>query len=253
MRAAKLTKDRSPSCDLQISFKTSAYADPRGGVKPDEAHPRGRRPGCQSSRHAGRRFYSQTHAPAITRTLGAWRLTCARSQSYPSPLLLFPCRVSQRTPSTSAAHGVRITAVVQAARIAASTRSSNARLQSPAMAGSACAINGTTAMERTRAGVSVRLTCVCSSRLPSRFLSSRSAQCLQARKAHLGVSINQMEALIAASIRGNNAGRTLQSMPIAPAILGTAAQRTRAGVSEIKIFPSPSRPARSPKTIPSRL
>ena len=67
-RSGRLTKDRNASCDLQISFKTSAYADPRGGVKPDEAHPRGRRPGCQSSRHAGRRFYSQTHRPAITRT-----------------------------------------------------------------------------------------------------------------------------------------------------------------------------------------
>ena len=43
-----------------------------------------------------------------------------------------------------------------------------------------------------------------------------------------------MVALIAASIRGSNAGRTLKSMPIAPAILGTAAQRTRDVVSGIR-------------------
>jgi len=53
------------------------------------------------------------------------------------------------------AHGVRITAVVQAERIAGFTRTSNVWLQFQAMGESACAINGPAAMEGTRVGVSV--------------------------------------------------------------------------------------------------
>jgi hypothetical protein len=91
------------------------------------------------------------------------------------------------------------------------------------------------------------LTCKCSSRFPSRLPCSRYAQCLHARKAHLGVPTNQMVALLAAIIRGNNAGRTLQSIPIAPPILGTAAQGTRVGVSEIR---SPNKKAPQERTGP---
>jgi len=62
-----------------------------------------------------------------------------------------------RALSTSAAHGVRITAVAGVAveQIAASIRTSNARLQFPVTAECAHAINGQVAMEGTRAGVSV--------------------------------------------------------------------------------------------------
>jgi len=62
-----------------------------------------------------------------------------------------------RAPSTSAAHGVRTTAAAGVAveQIAASIRTSNARLQFPVTVEGAHAINGPAAMEGTRAGVSV--------------------------------------------------------------------------------------------------
>jgi hypothetical protein len=47
-----------------------------------------------------------------------------------------------------------------------------------------------------------------------------------------GVLIGRMVARTAATIRGNNVGRTLQSIPIAPATNGTAAtEGTRAGAA----------------------
>jgi hypothetical protein len=78
-----------------------------------------------------------------------------------------------------------------------------------------------------------RLTCTCSSRFPSRLPCYRSSQCPCALRARLGVHINPMGALIAATIPGNNARRALTVMTIAPAILGTAGQRTHDVVSVI--------------------
>ena len=70
-----------------------------------------------------------------------------------------------------------------------------------------------------------RMTCKCSSWFPYRLACSHCARCPQTRKVHLGVPINPMGALIAATIRGSNARRALTAMTVAPVILGTAKQR----------------------------
>jgi len=80
------------------------------------------------------------------------RLTCARLRSYQSHSLPFRCPVSR---PVLTAHGVRITAVVAAERIVGSTHGSNAKPRFQGMAATARAINGTAAVERTRAGVNV--------------------------------------------------------------------------------------------------
>jgi hypothetical protein len=80
------------------------------------------------------------------------RLTCARLRSYQSHSLPFRCPVSR---PVLTAHGVRITAVVAVERIVGSTHGSNAKPRFQGMAATARAINGTAAVERTRAGVNV--------------------------------------------------------------------------------------------------
>src|SRR5262249_42632992 len=54
------------------------------------------------------------------------------------------------------------------------------------------------------------------------------ARCPQPRKVHLGVPINPMGALIAATIRGSNARRALTAMTVAPVTLGTTKQGSKA-------------------------
>ena len=69
-----------------------------------------------------------------------------------------------------------------------------------------------------------RMICKCSNWFPSRLACYHCARCPQPRKVHLGVPINPMGALIAATIRGSNARRALTAMTVAPVILGTAKQ-----------------------------
>jgi hypothetical protein len=85
-------------------------------------------------------------------------------------------------------------------------------------------------------GSAWRLTCRCSCRFPSRLPYSRFAQRPRALKARLGAPmVSNQVAPIAASTRGSNAWRTFQATPdIARAILGTARQRTREGISGIR-------------------
>ena len=77
-----------------------------------------------------------------------------------------------------------------------------------------------------------RMTCKCSSWFPYRLACSHCARCPQPRKVHLGVPINPMGALIAATIRGSNARRALTAMTVAPVILGTAKQRIEGSAAD---------------------
>jgi hypothetical protein len=77
-----------------------------------------------------------------------------------------------------------------------------------------------------------RMTCKCSSWFPSRLACSHCARCPQPRKVHLGVPLNPMGALIAATIRGSNARRALTAMTVAPVILGTAKQRIEGSAAD---------------------
>jgi hypothetical protein len=78
-----------------------------------------------------------------------------------------------------------------------------------------------------------RLTCKCSSRFSWLSAYSCCARCPRAPRVRHGVLIGRMVARIAATIRGNNAGQILQSIPIAPATNGTAAMEgTRASASD---------------------
>ena len=77
-----------------------------------------------------------------------------------------------------------------------------------------------------------RMTCKCSSWFPYRLACSHCARCPQTRKEHLGVPINPMGALIAATIRGSNARRALTAMTVAPVILGTAKQRIEGSAAD---------------------
>ena len=102
-------------------------------------------------------------------------------------------RSGQNRPVRRGAHGARITAVVQAVR------------------------------SRTALFCFWRMICKCSSWFPSRLACYHCARCPQPR-LHLGVPINPMGALIAATIRGSNARRALTAMTVVPVILGTAKQ-----------------------------
>jgi len=193
-------------------------------------------------------FYSP-HGPPIIREAcsGPPRGSRAHHRSHIQQLP-FSCWGSARAPSMRDAHGVPITAEA-AQLIAVSIHTSNAWLLFRATAASARAICGTGVLE-TPVGVSAirdflahrlfcawRLTCKCWSRFPLRLACFHGAHCprMPNTSGARGVPTGRTVVPTAATLHGSNAGRILQSIPIAPAINGTAAaEGIRAGASGIR-------------------